>query len=325
MAPTLPESASDDRRGPTSHLFILGLPRTGSTLTRGIVNASPSVWVAGESHYLPQPVRLGFGQREGYLARFARVGDITTPDGLERVANHIFSLTGKSFWARLRTRADADRFAALLAATERAPRDLLDVAMRVFADGRPIRGEKTPHHLEHVPTLLAWYPEARVIHTFRDPRAVYASLRYKEREEKLTRVGRAARRFGAWFDRYATLNLVRSWRRAAALHRVYAERYRDRYLLVRFEDLVADPDGHARRIADFIGVPFTQEMLDQVVHHSSYAEKGATAGIDSSTVDRWRSLLPARTQQRLTHLAGEDLDAFGYEAPRTVGLGGLAQ
>lgn len=298
----------------TSHLFILGLPRTGSTLTRGIVNASPDVWVAGESHYLPQPIRLGLGRREGYLARFARLGDLATPAGLDRVVQEIFSLRGKSFWARLATRTDADSFRELLAATERAPRDLLDVAMGVFADGRPIRGEKTPHHIEHVPTLLSWYPAARVVHTFRDPRAVYASLRYKEREEKLSSVGRAARRLGGWFDRYATLNLARTWRRAADLHRTYEARYPDRYLLVRFEDLVADPESQARRLAGFIGVAYTPSMLDQVVHNSSFAAKGAAAGIDPSVVDRWRSLLPDGTRTRLTRLCGDDLAVFGYGA-----------
>jgi hypothetical protein len=299
-------------RGATSHLFILGLPRTGSTLTRGIVNGSPEVWVAGESHYLPQPVRLGLGRREGYLARFSRIGDLRTSSGLDRVVRYIFSLRGKNFWARLATRTDASRFHALVAATDRAPRDLLDVAMGVFADGRRIRGEKTPHHIEHVPTLLSWYPAARVIHTFRDPRAVYASLRYKERDEKLTAVGRTARRLGGWFDRYATLNLARTWRRAAALHRTYEQRYPDRYLLVRFEDLVEHPASEADRIAAFVGVPFSAAMLEQVVHNSSYAAKGAATGIDPSAVDRWRDLLPDATRERLTRLSGDDLDAFGY-------------
>jgi hypothetical protein len=314
MRPLAPGGSATASSASTSHLFILGLPRTGSTLTRGIVNASPDVWVAGESHYLPQPTRLGLGRREGYLARFSRLGDLTTSDGLDRVVRDIFSLRGKNFWARLGTRTDADHFRTLLATTERAPRDLLDVAMAVFADGRPIRGEKTPHHIEHVPTLLSWYPAARVVHTFRDPRAVYASLRYKERDEKLTTLGRAARRLGSWFDRYATLNLARTWRRAAELHRSYEQRFPDRYLLVRFEDLVADPASEARRIADFVGVDFTPAMLEQVVHNSSYAAKGATAGIDPSVVDRWRSLLPEATRDRLTRLSGDDLEAFGYRA-----------
>ena len=38
-----------------------------------------------------------------------------------------------------------------------------------------ILGDKSGPNLYHVPTLLEWYPEAKVIHTMRDPRAVMAS------------------------------------------------------------------------------------------------------------------------------------------------------
>ncbi len=305
-------SSRRPRQDRATHLFIVGLPRTGSTLTRGIVNASPFIWVAGESRYLAEPTRLGLVRRAGWAERFEQIGDIRSESGLERVVRYIFAMQGKTFWARLATRTTMAGFAALLRQTPRERRDLLDVAMRVFAGERPIRGEKTPHHVLHVPTLLEWFPRARVLQTIRDPRAVYASLRHKERDEKLTALGRQARRLGRVFDLYSTLNVARQWRRVMELHRAYAEGYPDRYTMVRFEDLVASPQETAERIAAFIGVPYTPSMLTQVVHNSSFLDRGAPTGIDTTVVDRWREHLPTRDANRIARMCRSGLDELGY-------------
>jgi hypothetical protein len=296
----------------TSHLFIVGLSRTGSTLTRGILNASPEIFVGGESHFLSAPTRLGLVRRPGYADRFRRIGDLKTDAGLARVLDHLFALRGKSFWARLASNADRTVIEDRLRATAREDRDLLDVAMEHFAAGRRIRGEKTPHHVHHVPTLLDWFPQARIIHTFRDPRAVYVSLRRKERPEKLTAVGRLGRRLGPVFDSYSIVNLATSWSAMARLHEEYAARFGDRYTLVRFEDLVAAPRETAARLSAFVGVDFSEAMLDQVVHNSSFSGRGAGAGIDSGAIDRWRDHLPSTARLLFRRLCGDELEAFGY-------------
>jgi hypothetical protein len=298
----------------TSHVFIVGLPRTGSTLTRAIINASGRARLGGESHFLDEPTHLGLRRRPGYAKRFRRIGDIATDEGVKRLVDHIFSLRGKSYWSRLALWTDRDILMREILASDRSDAALLDIAMSHFADGRPIRGEKTPHHVYHVPTLLTWYPSARVIHTIRDPRAVYVSLRHKERAEKLTRLGRLARHAGPAFERYAVASLVRRWRAVADLHRLYAARYPDRYLLVRFEDLVAQPEPSARRLSEFLGFEYTQAMLRQVVHNSSFGAEAVASGIDASALDRWRRYLSQHDGERLTAALANDLPDFGYSA-----------
>lgn len=297
---------------PTSHIFVVGLPRTGSTLTRGILNASREARLGGESHYLSEPVHLGLGRRQGYRDRFRRVGNLATDDGLARIVDHIFALRGKSFWARLAANADRDGFEATLRASERTDRALLDVAMAHYAQGRAIRGEKTPHHIHHVPTLLDWYPEGRIVHTFRDPRAVYVSLRRKERPGKLSVLGRTARRLGPLFDSYAIANFIRRWRVMTQLHRSYTERFRGRYTLVRFEDLVTDPSGTTRQLAAFLGIDYDEAMLEQVVHNSSFLDKGSGTGIDVGTLDRWQTHLSPKVRSRFAQELEAELVEFGY-------------
>ena len=294
-----------------SHVFIAGLPRTGSTLTHRILNRSPEVRLAGETHFLG--ARTPFGRRTGYADRFAEAGDLQTDAGLEQVVTAVYASRGKSFWSRFASTVERSEFERLLRDSDRSRRALFDVAMRAFAQGRPVAGDKTPEHIDAVPTLLSWFPEARVVHTFRDPRAIYVSLRRKERAEALSGVGRVARRAGPLFDLYASTSLAFRWRSMARRHRRYAAAYPGRYMLQRFEDLLADPESAVNRLCEFIGIAYDPTMLEQVVHNSSYAPKKSGAGIDQSTAERWRDHLPRTTERWLSLLCGRELATFGYE------------
>jgi hypothetical protein len=292
---------------PPRHVFIVGLPRTGSTLTHRILNRSPHVRLAGETHFLGS-ARGG----DGYARRFARIGDLRTEEGLRRVLDAIYGLRGKSFWSRFAQQVDRSAFEAALRASDRSARGLFEAAMREYAMGRPVAGDKSPEHIHAVPTLMSWFPDAAVIHTFRDPRAVYVSLRRKERSEALSAIGRAARKAGPLFEAYASTNLALRWRRMARLHRQYAGRYPSQYTLLKFEDMLADPEAATRRLCEFIGIPFEAAMLEQVVHNSSYQPKLSGEGIDRSAAERWRQHLPAATERWLLRLCGPDMAALGY-------------
>jgi hypothetical protein len=296
---------------PATHVFIVGLPRTGSTLTHRILNRSPQARLAGETHFLGTRRRLG--GRKGYRDRFLAAGNLRTDNGLERVVDAIYASRGKSFWSRFAATVDRGAFTNLLRQGERSDRGLFDAAMRAFAQGRPVAGDKSPEHIHAVPQLLAWFPGARVVHTFRDPRAIYVSLRRKEREERLSLAGRIARRAGPLFELYATTSLAMRWRQMARLHRQYAAHYPDHYLLQRFEDMLADPEATAQRLCRFIGIEYDPSMLDQTVHNSSYAPKQSGAGIDRSAAERWREHLPGLTERWLWRLCSADMAAFGYE------------
>jgi hypothetical protein len=293
-----------------THVFIAGLPRTGSTLTHRILNRSPLVRLAGETHFLGR--RSPADGRRGAAERFAAAGDLRTDAGLARVVDAVYASRGKSFWSRFAATVDRAAFERALREGERSERGLFEAAMRTFAGGRPVAGDKTPEHITAVPTLLAWFPGARVVHTFRDPRAIYVSLRQKERDEALGRWGRLARRSGPLFELYASTALAFRWRQMARLHRRYAAAYPDRYRLQRFEDLLADPERVVADLCDFIGIPFQPDMLDQVVHNSSYAPKRSGAGIDRAAAERWRGRLPRSTERWLSLLCGRDLEEFGY-------------
>jgi hypothetical protein len=280
-----------------------------------VLNASPDIGIAsGESHYLSSSGR--FGGPAGYRDRFVAAGDLSTDDGLRRVMDYLYSLDGKGFWARFAAETPRATLEGELSASDRTDRALFDLAIRHFSDGRPVAGEKTPDHIRHVPTLLAWFPRARIVHTLRDPRAVYLSAYAKEadwiaRGEFVGRSSRVRRRLGPLGRAYQAFRVAADFRRVVRYHDEYTARFPDRYCMVRFEDLVTEPDTTVRYLTAQLGVGYDTRMLDQVVRNASFSPRGAK-GFDQGAADRWRSQMSALTRRSFAIVCGREMDRFGY-------------
>lgn len=159
-------------------------------------------------------------------------------------------------------------------------------------------GEKTPVHRYHVPRLATWFPDAQFVGLVRHPGAVASS-----RE-----------RWG--YDWTATL---RDW---AASGRYLLEACdlldAHRVLLLRYEDLVDDPEAAMRRLCTFLDLPWSPLVLEH--HRAPRAEVNeertlggtdTSAGIDPSKAHRWASR--ATDEQRALLAAKEaTLRAWGY-------------
>jgi hypothetical protein len=115
---------------------------------------------------------------------------------------------------------------------------------------------------------------------------------------------------GVW----SGIDHARRWRMAADLDDAYRERFHDRYILCRFEDLVEEPEPIVRRVADFVGVPYAPQMLDRKVVSSSFIERGTT-GIRAEASDHWRGELDPLLARWVSLLSGSRLARYGY-APR---------
>ncbi|HZQ07704.1 MAG TPA: sulfotransferase [Anaerolineae bacterium] len=296
-----------------SHIFIVGLSRTGTTLTRRILNCADEVGIGGESQFFGDRRRLGLLRREGYRDRFAQLGDLHTDEGAKRVVDSIFTIKQNNFWGKIARGADYEQFLNQVLASDRSERALLDIAMSFFADGKPIHGEKTPAHIYAVPTLLQWYPNAKIIHTFRDPRAVYISNKRKYEKRQLPFLSVKLRRTKMVFEGYASLDVMLNWRRVIRLHRKYQRHYPNQYYLSRYEDLIATPRASVEQLCAFLGIPFQEEMLNQMVLNSSFLPKNSLPGFDTQAIYRWRDHLNPQINRWFVFWCGRQLQEFGYQ------------
>jgi hypothetical protein len=142
---------------------------------------------------------------------------------------------------------DSERIREQFAAGDPSYARLFALVHQQYADrhGKPRWGDQTGLVERYADEIFAAYPGVRMIQMVRDPRDRYeASLRMWPQGQ-----GRA----GA---------AVARWRYSYALGEKNVRRYGDRYRLLRYEDLVADPTGVTREICAFLGEEFEPTMLE---------------------------------------------------------------
>ena len=166
-------------------------------------------------------------------------------------------------------------------------------------------GEKTPAHLYYVDELLEWFPDARVIHCMRDPRAIHVSELRRRTEHAVGFPYRQLTAVPALMERFVLLEVVWAWARAVHRHRVLADRYPGRYRLLRFEDLVARPRATLDGLCDFLGVTAEPRMLEQKV--TSRGARVGSAGFDAAAAERWRERIDPGAQAAIERLLGRRL------------------
>jgi hypothetical protein len=251
-----PAIAAGEVRRP---LFILGLPRTGTTILHELlaedpVNRVPMTWEV--MHPWPPPERATYETDP----RIARVEKHFA--GIDRLIPGFKAM--HPMGARLPQECvalTAHDFASMLfSTTHRLP------AYQAWLDAADLRGVyashrrqlqylqwrcpaerwvlKSPGHLWALDALLAVYPDARIVQTHRDPLKVVASL-----ASLVTLLRGLAsddvdiRAVGAEWTRCLALGLERS---VAARERVDPGRVLD----VQFADFIRDEVGTVRRIYD---------------------------------------------------------------------------
>lgn len=304
-------------------VFVVGVNRTGTSLLREILNHSPQMCLAPETHFLKRLAR-----RDGAAMR-PRFGDLLSAHNVKKLVAYLYAehrAFKVSYWQWLKRQVPRQDFMQGVLATNRSPRAVFEMLMRLYAEHAAqhpspelILGEKTPVHLYAVPTLLEWFPHARILHTIRDPRAIIVSKltkvnRTTSRDGLFKRLGYAPQILTPVTDPVEILYTSRQWMDAARLHQDYARRYPQQYMLVRFEDLVGDPQNELARVFSFLDIEFDPRVLNeiQVVASSFDRQHRGASGMDRRTLERWKEQSHPLVERGFALWGRAQLEQFGY-------------
>jgi len=271
---------------PCSPIFVVGTGRSGTTLLRFMLSAHPRIYITHEaSFYVWEALYPKKAPRRDFLDYYF----------------HTFSFR----WLRV----DPARVLADL--PDPLPpdrvRDAYAAIMRQKAEqyGRVRWGDKTPSHAGHLDRIFRDFPDARVIHIVRDPRAVAVSL---------------SRMPWACASLYANARFC-----ATELRQV--EPFRDRILQIRLEDLLGDARATMGRVLDHVGEPWDDAVLDHPRHIPDPNDMPPLPWLESAARERgaasasWRSLPP--TQIRVIERAARRvMDEVGYQPAAFEGAPG---
>jgi hypothetical protein len=247
-------------------VFIIGLPRTGTTHLHGIMsedpgNRAPATWEvmfpatpadasASARARAQTEARLGWARR--FAPEFMRIHPIAADLPQECIA-----ITAQVFMSiQFHTTHDVPSYQDWF---EQAPHTLAFDFHRRFLQHLQAKSLgsrwvlKAPGHLFSLASLLERYPDARVVHTHRDPLRVMASM-----------ASHATVLRRAFSDHADPSRIAADWadRWARALDRFLAVRDRApaaQFLDVGFESIETDPLGTIERVYDFLDWPLTPE------------------------------------------------------------------
>jgi hypothetical protein len=302
-------------------VFIVGCGRTGSTLLREILNKSEQVCIGPETHFLRRFSRLGVKKK---LRDF---GDLADDGNVERLLDYLYSKEVRALgtWGWFGKYVDRADFTRRLLASDRSERALFSLIMQTYAKVTKggsaeglILGDKTPTHLYYVPTLMEWFPGAKIIHTFRDPRGIIVSkLKKVEKGLEGPQVRFASLPWWLLDPLIAPIEVAhisKFWFDAVRLHAKYEQMYPQQYYLLRFEDMVSDPGKQIRQLCRFLNIEFDPAMLEEVIQvGSSYqAERLGPSGIDQKAADRWREHINPLVKLWFSVSGRKQLKKFGY-------------
>ncbi len=289
-------------------VFVAGPARSGTTLLMALLDSHPELLVLPEeTAYFP-----GVLARHGRDTRKRQFEYLTA----HTLANVLFGGACKwgrrdySYFPTAQLLEDFRRRAFLPANSDR---DLLVLLMESYAavcqrpqDSIKRWVEKTPANRDYLDAIFHRFPQARILFTLRDPRALLASHILLERTRRL-------RRFSAYF-------VIRHWRTAAHFALKQKEQQVPqpaRIEVVKFGDLVFNPTATLRRVCDFLDITFQPSLLQPTKAGHGWGGNSATErpfpAISPEPENRWRTVLSSSEIGWIEWHCRDLMESLGYE------------
>ena len=284
-------------------VFIVGCPRSGTTLLQRIVNAHPLIAIIPEIGWL--------------LARY-QDRNFVTPEDLVKPAflQDLIQRGGLGRYTRLPV--SQQELEELLLRIRHCPIEYSELVTLFFdrygeAQGKALVGNKTVDYVKNFYALHTLWPQAKIVHLIRDGRDVCLSATHWRRADRL------ANQFATWREKpVSTAALWWEWQ--VRLGREAGSLLNDKlYHEIRYEDLVSDPTGTCQALCDFLDIPYDEAMLrfhegrekQETDLDAKHAWRPPTPGLRD-----WRTQMPQPDLVQFEAVAGELLGELGY--PRGV-------
>jgi hypothetical protein len=119
---------------------------------------------------------------------------------------------------------------------------------------------------------------------------------------------------------YHPYTIARLWSRATAT--ALGLEGDPRVTLVRFEDLVRDPEATVRRLSERLGIGYEPAMLDVGQVNSSHQSSvgGMRKGLNSDAIDQWRRVLSAAETAITEKICAPWMQRFDYASGASRGV-----
>lgn len=265
-------------------LFVCGFPSGGTDLTKTILNAHPEIYLSGE---IPGLEKL---KENGYSASTL----LQTDDDIKKLEKFFKEI---DIWKNIEFIDNIyDQFLPYIRNNENDLR-LVDVMSQLFLGPQTtvtIWGNKTPQYTENIATLHNLFPDAKWIIITRDIRDICLSWQKKWGKD---------------------INLCAAkWAVRMEKGILSSKSFAELRLVVKYEDLLADTEKTCKAICSFLGLSFSERMLE---HHKYTGNNPGKINygqpVDSKNTDKWRKALSVKSVKRIEEIAFNAMFLLDYK------------
>lgn len=282
--------------------LIVGTPRSGTTLVQRLACELPGVRMPPET--------LFFGP---FLLRL--LGRNTFP--LERAELREELGRYAAAAAPRELEVDVDGIIEDLGGRCSSPFEMFAAIVRSLAGEGAVFGEKTPQHLVWWRPLLRAKPGLKLVAVVREPRDVVASSLDKPWVKP-------RRMLEVWLADQWVFHQRQIARAAATLGP-------RRCLVVRYEDVVADPEAARRSLGEFLGTATSSDVSSadaaraKIVLPSEWWKASTFDAINGDRIGTWREALSPARAATVAAICRREMRRFGYEEHRPDPIRALAR
>lgn len=274
-------------------VFVVGCPRSGTTLLQRMLDNHPQLTVANDTHFITRAAKTVLRDDPN---------PSLSPELVAAVKDY-----------RRIYRLGLDEQAIDLAAEHcQTYAEFVSYlyVLRGQLKNKPLSGEKTPDYCRQMPALRALFPASRFVHIIRDGRNTALSTLNWASGSK------GPGKWSLWSkDPVGTCALWWHWQAGTGQQDGRAIGS-DHYLQVKYEDLVAQPERTLEEISGFLGIPYADAMANyfvgKVKHESGLSAKSAWLPPVQDLRD-WRKSMSSQDIDVFEGIAGQLLQDNGYD------------
>lgn len=233
----------------TSPIFVMGAPRSGTTLLRLLLTTHSGICIPPESLF--------------FVALEPKYGNARIQS--EEFLDDLYSEQFPKFceWGVNRQLLSNNLKSYQELNYALAVETIYQTYRQQFDPEASIWGDKNPCHIHHVGKIQKHFPESRIVLIVRDFRACYSSMKnivVKEQGAK-----------EVWTGPRTLECMTRQWNQVIKLVDKYHQKS-EQFYLVYYENLVREPVAQLTKVCEWLGTNFQEPML-------SFYQKNAELGL----------------------------------------------
>jgi hypothetical protein len=271
-------------------LFIVGVGRSGTKLLRDLLNKNPKIGIPIiETGFIPYMFEH-YSNQPGFIDVY-------------RFKQFYKELSRTSFFLDFKRRGYVLSWQDLSKCVDKGSlTSVFEFILKFYApEGRDqgfVWGDKTPVYLNHMILLKKYFPEAKFIHIFRDPRDYCLSIK-KSSGKSMYRA-------------------AEDWREQIQSSLADAPRLAPDYLQISYESLLTNPEEILRRICLFIEVDFNNSMLRPLNTTEKLGDARGQDIIVAGNLRKYKSQLSPDQIKRIEEIVEPIARVLNYEIGKEI-------